>query len=243
MKFLTPVYALMLASSSLYISSSHADTSVTPSSAMVQAATVQVSASSEVKSMPDYVLVNLQLNDTQPTLEEAKTSVDKAFGQLLNITNELNIPQGMVRAEQIRNYPRYQWNRGDRRYTGEEVSRSVQISLYDLDQYTSLIDHLLQLPLAQIQNSSFLFEDPTKLENEALQSALLKARDKAELMAATMKRELGGVISMAENGNHAPSPMVFRSAFAKAESADTSSNMMVQEQSVSTSVTVQFELK
>jgi len=215
--------------------------STTPLALAGSTRTVQVSASAEVKASPDYVLLNLQLSDQQPSLQQAKNTIDRAFEQLLSIRDVLGIADTDVRAEQIRNHPMYQWKDGERRYTGEQVSRSVQITLRNMDNYSPLIDQIMQLPTVQVQNSSFMFNDPDALQHQALKRALVKAKTKAKLMAETMGAELGEVQTMSENGGQVAMPMMLKSSMARAEAAP-SSNMQVQSQTVSASVSVSFEL-
>ncbi|WP_221797795.1 SIMPL domain-containing protein [Oceanobacter mangrovi] len=203
---------------------------------------VQVNASAEVEAMPDYMLLNLQISDTQPSLAQAKQSVDQAFASLLQTSQALNLDEADIRAEQIRNYPRYQWVKSERQYTGEEVSRSVVITLRDLEQYNSLIGQLLEIPQVRIQQSEFRFDDPQQLADQALQAALLKARQKAKLMASTLDEKLGEVISIAETGGNMPVVMMAKANMAMAEAAPASTRMLVQKQTISASVDVRFEL-
>jgi uncharacterized protein YggE len=203
---------------------------------------VQVSASADVQATPDYLLLNLNISDTRPTLADAKRQVDDSFHQLMEVTRKLNIAEDLVRAEQISNYPQYQWHEKGRTYVGEQVTRQIAITLRQLDNYGELVHQLMQNPLVQISQSQFRFDDRDGLENQALKAALLKARDKAKLMASTLGSRLGNVLAISESGSSSPQPMYAMREMA-ADTRSKSAPMLVQQQTISASVDVRFELE
>ncbi|MDO6749144.1 SIMPL domain-containing protein, partial [Gilvimarinus sp. 1_MG-2023] len=107
----------------------------------------------------------------------------------------------------ISNYPQYQWIDKSRTYTGEQVTRRIEITLRDLGNYGDLVHQLMQNPLVHISQSQFRFDNRDALENQALQNALLKAKDKAHLMATTLNSELGDVLAISESGSRINQPV------------------------------------
>ncbi|MDP2609847.1 MULTISPECIES: SIMPL domain-containing protein [unclassified Oceanobacter] len=202
---------------------------------------VQVSASADIQANPDYLLLNLSISDIQPTLAAAKRQVDDSFHQLMAVTRKLDIAEEHVRAEQISNYPQYQWIDKSRTYTGEQVTRRIEITLRDLGNYGDLVHQLMQNPLVQISQSQFRFDNRDALENQALQNALLKAKDKAHLMATTLNSELGDVLAISESGSRINQPVYAMREMSV--SSKQSAPMLVQKQTISASVDVRFELE
>ena len=206
---------------------------------------VQVSAQGEVKAKPDHMVLNLSINATEKTLSRAKSKVDKGFRHAMRVAASLNIPESDIDAARINNYPQYRWHDGTRSYQGEQVSRDMHITLHNMEQYGELVNKLMKENLIQVNNTEFRFSDRTKLEHQALQQALLAARQKATLMAETMEMTLGTVLVMTEGHSQMPQPMYHRmEAMAMADSPRAkSAPMLVQEQTINSRVEVRFQLK
>lgn len=205
---------------------------------------VQVQAAGEIQANPDFLRLRLQVSDTRSSLGDAKSSVDKAMNQLLKTCQQLGIADKDIDAATIRSYPQYEWSsKGSRQYRGEQVVRPVTVTLRQMDKYSDLVHRLMQNDLVQIDNTEMDFNDRDALQQQALRKALLAARSKATLMAETLDRHLGQVQFITESGSSMPQPMYQMRAMAAEAKMASPAPMMVQEQTISASVEVRFELE
>lgn len=205
---------------------------------------VQVSASSYIEVLPDFLTVSLSLQSTQPTLVKARSVIDKAMKSLLKTTEALDIKNDDIEAAQITNYPQYEWNKEGREYRGEEVNRSVTINLRDKDNYATLVHQLMTIKEIRLQGSEMKFNDRAALENQALALAVKAARAKAEVIAKAADNRISHVLSVQEGGhyNHYESePRMMKSmSMSNAESAPAP--MLIGKQRISATVSARFAL-
>ncbi|MGB1091363.1 MAG: SIMPL domain-containing protein [Oceanobacter sp.] len=203
---------------------------------------VQVSATGKASSAPDFLTLNVQLEESQSSLSKAKREIDKSFDLLLKATKKTGISTRDIQAAYIQNYPQYRWNDGKRYYEGERVVRNIKIKLEDIGQYGELVNGIMQIEAAQVQGTEFGFNNPQALYDEALTEALKLARHKAELMVHTLGSKLGPVYAISE-GNRVMMPQPVQPRLAMLESAKSSAPaapMLVQDETVRVEISVTF---
>lgn len=206
---------------------------------------VHVSSSGELKAWPDFVRIDLTIEAEAKTAADAKKRVDGAANKVLDIAAELGIEKTDIIAARISNNPVYDWSNNKRVIRGEQVSRSVQLTLRNIEQYTQLTHQLVQVADVQINHSQTGFNDASDLVMQATDLALKQAQEKAERMAKTLGHRLGKVISIEEQGANVATPalMQVRMMSAEADSMPKAAPMVIQQQTISSNVSVRFELK
>jgi uncharacterized protein len=205
---------------------------------------VQVNGTAEIAAQPDYLRLHLTMTDTRDSLAKTRDSINKGMNQLLQICKDMGIADQDIDASRISNYPQYEWTDKGRQYRGERIDRPVTITLRDMSHYGDLVHQLLQNERVQLNNTELAFNNPEALQNQALKLALESARNKARLMASTLDAQLGKVMFINESGSSAPQPMYeMRAMASRMEKVADPAPMMVQEQTVSASVEVRFELE
>lgn len=206
---------------------------------------VHVSSEGEIKAWPDFVRVDLTIQAEDKNASAAKNRVDVAANKVFDIATNAGIEKSDIIAARISNNPVYDWNNNKRVLRGEQVSRTVQLTLRDIDQYTQLTHQLVQVADVQITHSQTGFNDASDLVMQATDLALKQAQEKAERMAKTLGHRLGKVISIEEQGANVATPamMQVRMMSAEADSMPKAAPMIIQQQRISSSVSVRFELK
>jgi len=208
---------------------------------------IDVTGQGEVEAYPDYLQLNLTVSDTQPTSKAAKAKVDTAMNNVLAISKKLGIKQDDIDAAQISNQAIFEYDysskRNKREYKGEQVSRSVTLTLRDMEQYGVLVHELLQNSLVKIHNTQLRFNDRAALEQQAMTLALTNARNKAKNMANALDNKLGKVLHIEEQGNGGGQPMYEMRAMSMAKADSEPAPMLIQKQSINASAGVRFELK
>jgi hypothetical protein len=204
---------------------------------------IQVSGNGSIRAMPDYLQLNLSIEATAKDLKAAKETVDNAMKSLLQITTSLNIAEADIDAAQIRNHPQYEWRNNNREYRGEQVNRSVTITLRNKESYTDLSHQLLNISAVRIHGSQLKFNDRQALQNQAFANAVEAARKKAAIMAKASDNALGNVLSIQEQGAHAPQPVYAMARMEKMSMDSEPAPMLIQEQTIDAAVVIRYELK
>lgn len=123
--------------------------------------------------------------------------------------------------------------------TGYQVSNIVRVKLKALGNVGGVIDAAMAAGANTVQSVRFEIDDNTKLRQQALVSAIAKARAEAELIASTLGVSLGKAISVSTSGPIIPRPMEFGAA--RAVAAETP--ILPGDVDVTASVTVVFAIE
>lgn len=211
-----------------------------PVSALAGEHYVEVSGNGEVKAWPDFITLSLNVSASAADAASAKQQLDEQMQQLLSLSDGFNIAREDVDASRINRQPLWHWNDGSREYRGEQISRPVTLTLRDTSQYAQLSHDMMAIKGLSLNGQSMGFADRRQLEQQAMTLALHDARDKAQQMAKALDSDIDGVLRIEEQGGMA-TPMVMEGrAFAMAKSEPAP--MLIQQQTISTSVRVRFAL-
>lgn len=78
------------------------------------------------------------------------------------------------------------------------VSNTVMVTIRNLDRISAVLDAAVSAGANEIFGVSFAVDDPMALEAQATEQAILKAREKAQMLAALHGLEVGPVLSVSE---------------------------------------------
>ena len=204
---------------------------------------INIAGEGQVEVLPDYLTFNIVIQAEAKTTPLAKQEVDKAMHYLLETTEQNAIPNKDIEAANISNQPVYEWVNNERKLRAQQVQRTVVITLRELERHTELLHQLLQQPNIQIQHTQGHFNDPFALQMKATALALEQAKEKANLMATTLDTRLGKVLSIEEQGAPMRPMYSMRMQAMQSDSAPEAAPMLVQKQTISSTVQVRFELR
>ena len=206
---------------------------------------IQVSADGSVDVLPDYIQVNVIIEKTNKSRDAAKIATDIIAEQVIDVARKLHIEETHIQASEIFIQPDYEWEKGKRIHTGEKVHRSVNLKLYQLENYSKLAEHLTKLDITSMQQQGFGFDQIEEHQNLALMQALDKAKIKAQKIANNIKRKLGKVYQVTESGGQLPAihPFQAERVMTLAEpSQHQGAPLEIKPQTVSASVNVVYLL-
>jgi uncharacterized protein YggE len=198
----------------------------------------------EIEQEPDQAIVNVSINAKQPNLPEAKKMADDKYRRVLAVLNKLAIDEKHVKATRVSAQPEYQWSNNKQIYKGERVSRSLAITVNDLEKVSPLMQALVQNGVSTIDAINTGFQDPKALQEKALAAAADDAKTKAKFLAERLGRSLGSAYLISENNNsQQPVARPQYSMMAKSVSAEQAPPPeMFGTQKVSATVKVSFNL-
>lgn len=229
--------ALLLMVSSFFIGTVQAE----------ETAFIDVSGSGEIQVMPDYLELSITITATEPDVATAKNKVDEAFDFLNTTAKASGVDKKDVESVYITNRPVWNYTRDrERQLVGYEVRRPVTVTIRDLNNYSAFLEDILVDPRYEISDTQLMFNDKEKLAKKARRLALLNARQKAEEMTSVLDQKVTAVLQISELGNNLPQPRFFiqSGVMMKMESAsaDSGSEMQIQEQDITAQVQVRFAI-
>jgi uncharacterized protein YggE len=225
-----------------------------PSLSLAQAAdatpppTMTVTASAEVRAVPDMAIVQLGVDTRGSTAQEAMAKNNALANQIVDALKKLGIPDNQLQTSYINLSPVYS-NPPPRdpplapQLIGFEANNVLAAELIGLDQLAKLgpaIDASVAGGANQIQGISFQLSDDQPFRLKALQAAGARARAKADALAAGLGVTISSVASASEavvqispvnRGATAPAP------------ADNGTPVLPGELIVQAQVQVQFAIK
>lgn len=144
---------------------------------------------------PDLALVNVGATIEGLNPAEVKKSADKA----LNATRDQVLAVG-VKAEKIRSdysiTPKY--DKDYLKIIGYTARASMEVKTADFTQVDKILEAAITNGLNQIDNVSFIIEDPIKAKEALRTEAIAAAKAKAEKLANETGMSLGKVVNISE---------------------------------------------
>lgn len=207
---------------------------------------VTVYGEGKVEATPDRAILPVTIETKEKALADAKAKNDKRTDALIKTATSFGISRDKLKTSGLMIAPQYRWEQKTNRqvFEGYMVSRSVTITVDDLEKSEKLIAALTEAGIDQVQGIQFTFANPEALEASARKLAMGDARAKAQQLAEAGGAKLGTplTIALTEGGHAPPQPMMMRAAMAdaKAEAAPPPlpGTSIIQQQ-----VTVVYELQ
>lgn len=210
--------------------------------------TISVTGEGLLRIVPDMATVRFGIVTRHKDPEEARSQNASAARITMNAVRDLGIDERKIRLDVLRLQAAREYNQSTRRYdeVGFEAIREVVVEVDDLDTLPTLVTRVVQGGANRLQGIEYGLNDRELVRNRALQLAVENARDKANLMAATLDVQRGAVLQINEQGINIPSPVrreMLATAMMKDAAAPEPDAYAAGEMEVQANVHVIFELK
>lgn len=213
----------------------------------VQRNVINVTGSGDISIKPDIAYLSIGVEAQAATAQEAQKAVAAQIAKITNLLkNTWKIEAGDIQTSGFYVQPNYIYNEKEgQKLKGYNASHTLQVKYRQLDKIGQLLDEASKSGANRIDNVRFTVENPDQYQEQVINKALANAELKAGIIAKGVKRQLGAVISVSQNGISS-APMYEQSYLTMAKSsasqaADTS--VEAGEIKVNTSLNVQYELK
>lgn len=176
---------------------------------------------------------------------ESTTKINKINTELLN----LGVEDKDIKTSNYTLNPVYNWtNAKGQELIGYEVTQTLTLKIRDLAKIGDIIAKTTEQGANQVGNISFTIDDEFELKNQARELAIIKAKEKAELIANQSGIKLGEVKNVYENYSPIISTQAYSNAKMMLESADQASGLAAPEiqsgqNEVKVEVTLTYEVK
>ncbi|MDO6426913.1 SIMPL domain-containing protein [Thalassotalea sp. 1_MG-2023] len=238
--------------------------SIVLSSAVSADEGIDVIGKAEVKAQPDQFSLTISIKERGLAASKVKQIVDKKSEQVVNMFIKQGVSESHIDSSMLRMYPIYEKpevmienaelehrvNNNNKvklplhkqeqkvqKIRLFDVARTISVKLNSLEQYDSVLEHLVKIGVSNISPIQLGFSDPDALYQRALLHAIDNAKDKAGNIAKQLGVSVGKVISIKETGYHAPS--VYRMAAMESKAGFSS---QATDRSISAQVAITFQI-
>ena len=182
---------------------------------------IEVTAQSQVEVPADLALVDFGVVTQAESAGAAATQNAERMKAVLAAVRKIVDAEARISTSTYAIRPIYASVRegGAPRVTGYEVSNVVHLKTRVLGRVAEVIDAAVRAGANQVQRLAFTLSDDSAAGREALRNAVLKAREKAETIAAALGVRMGAVHSVSEQEIGPVRPLVRQAAAMHAESA------------------------
>ena len=161
---------------------------------------INVYGKAELNIQADMLTTQFKIGVVKKTLEESKIEHKLSTEKLLEILEDTGVKSENIEIHPLRFRKHYDYEKGKRIFRGYLAENNIQLKIYNLSRYYTIMDKVTSVTNLEMGNSTFGLADKPKYNDEINKKALLAARKKAELMAETMEVKLGKVLEIDEVG-------------------------------------------
>lgn len=190
---------------------------------------VITSGHASIEAPPDLARLSIEVTTSAKTSAQAKSQVDKRVAQYFDFLRKQGIEKKDIDAANIRTQPEYDYAKGNKpSLKGYLATRSVQVTLRDLNKLNDLLDGALAANLNEIRSIELGVAEPEEYRQKARQAAIEDATKRASVLAQGFQSNLGQVYSIRYDTSSRPRPIAMsmraysaKGAMAQQDAAET----------------------
>jgi uncharacterized protein YggE len=179
--------------------------------------------------------------------EDARRQNAEAAERAMDAVRALGVEDRKIQLLNLRLDEEYEYTNNRRERIGFIARRDVKVTIDDLDLVPELVAEVVQQGANELNGIQYGLQDRDAVEDEALQAAVVRAREKARLMATALGVGIGQAVSISQGAIHVPQPpqpmMYARAEMAMDEAEGNPGAYATGEITVRATVTVTFELE
>jgi len=199
--------------------------------------TIVVIGESKTEQKNEVASFNAGVNVINENKETAVNEMNTKISELITSIKNFGIADDDIKTQSVNVYEQQQTDKSKKNYW--VVNNTIEITLRDVSKANNLTDLLNKSGANNIYGPSFTVENTTDTEKSLYDSAIIDAKEKAELIANSSGRKLGKVINVVEGSSNNYSP-VYKSLLS---SVGGGADLETGTSTVSKTLTVTFEFK
>jgi len=165
--------------------------------------TVSVTGESEIRVVPDEVVITLGIVVASKEIMEVKKLSDKRMKELLTITAAAGIPSRDVQTDFLNIDRDFTTDSNGRRtFVGYVQRTTVEIFLRDLGKFEALLTAVLQAGIEHVHGIDFRTSELRQHRDQARSLAIKAAKEKATALAGELGEKIGKPHSIQEVQNY-----------------------------------------
>ncbi len=198
---------------------------------LAQVRGIHVSGRGVLQVQPDMARLTLQVTREGQDATALKKSLDDVTREVLKLTRSLAIAREDVTAAAVNIQPRYRRGSGSNVIDGVRASRTITVVLRDLERYGELMNAALELGVNSISGTALDTSEREDLEKQALDLAMVNAREEAQRVAAGFGVRAGSLLDVHVGARFVP-PQPSMRAMESSAATDFSAGQIVVQRDV-----------
>jgi hypothetical protein len=163
---------------------------------------ISVAGEAEIKVVPDEVVIVLGVETSNKILIKAKNENDKALRAIIAVVEKYGVDRKNAQTDYFTIEPTYEEvlvsNVYRNVFAGYFVRKNIVITLNDLSKYEDVLSGVLEAGANYVQGIQFLTTNLRKYRDQARETAIEAAKEKAESMAGKLGITIGRAYSINE---------------------------------------------
>lgn len=206
---------------------------------------ISVNGEGIVEATPDRATISVGVITREKNPSAVQATNARAATSVINSIVALGIERKNISTGNYNFNPTYRHHDdGRNEIVGYEATNSVTIIVDDLNLVGKVIDAALNHGANHVDSLNFGLRNKATYQDEALKLAILDAKRKAEIAAATLGKSIVSVRSVSINSTHVSAPRNYKMASAIAEDSAVGFETPIESGTLhySASVHVEFEI-
>ena len=163
-----------------------------------QGRSVTVIGVSEVKVVPNEVVIRLGVITTDNNVERVKQDNDRKAAEIINIAAKNGVSEKDIKTEYMHVSPNYVYDKNRQKLIGYTARNNISFRYKDLDNIQVLMGAMLRAGGNVVDGIYFQHSEIEKYRDQALVEALKSAKGKAEIVVKETGMILGKVRNIKE---------------------------------------------
>lgn len=220
--------------------------------------TITLSGHGEITAVPDIATIYFTISKESKTAKEAQDGVAAIEKKALEFLKLSDVDEKDIKTSNASFYPKSEYVYDTKNVacteffcpprTGKsvvyayEASESITVKVRNVDDAGKIMQGLGAVGVSNLSGPSFDVDDQDALQMEARKKAIEDARAQAEILAKDLGVRLGRIANFSEGAGY--SPMYYaKDMMAVSESASTPAELPKGENTISSDVTITYEIK
>ncbi|UUC44280.1 SIMPL domain-containing protein [Flavobacterium cerinum] len=198
-----------------------------------------VSGEGKIKVTPDYVIINVGVENTGEQAADVKKKNDIAIDAVIKYLKKSKLPESDYQTKQVQLNKTYDYDKKKHYFV---ANQTISITLKDLSKYDTMMLGLVDSGINVINGVDFRSTKVAEYESQARVKAVQNAKAKAQDYAGALNQKMGKAILVTDNSStYYPRPYMT----AMKMSADTEMSretLAIGEIEVTANVTINYSL-
>ena len=203
-----------------------------------------VNAEGKASGIPDTAQVSLGVTKSASTVEDAKNQVNEVANNITSDLKGMGIEEKNIKTTDFSVNPDYDYTTpGSQKVKGYTVSQTLSVKITPLEKANKVVDAATARGANNLGGIQFMLNDDAqmKLEDQAREEAISKAKTKAESIAKAAGIHLGRIVNVMESPSNPP--VMFNSLKAADASGEVRNQTELQpgQNTVTVNVSLSYE--
>jgi uncharacterized protein len=205
--------------------------------------TLNISATAEVRAVPDTAMISAGVVTQNPTAKAAMQANATRMSAVMDAIKAAGIDAKDIQTTGINLQPQYRYAENQPPVvTSYQASNNVNVRIRKIDGVGPVMDALVAKGANQINGPTFTLANEEAALDQARKEAVARARKRAELYADAAGLRVKRILSISEGSSIAPPMPMMRAMAMESKQAMADTPVAPGETSLSVTVNMMFEL-